>query len=130
MKWEQILPTFPTRRTHSNQSAYPELNQVLNSVKLQDTIQSTDKIGSSYFVEENYDDFIMAKDPPTPHINGTIGILFEQASSRGHAQESANGILTFHLRSEINLQPVYQPCKQQLKCVKSYWYQRDFYKKC
>jgi hypothetical protein len=39
---------------------------------LQDTIQSTDKIGSSYFVEENYDDFIMAKDPPTPDINGTI----------------------------------------------------------
>jgi hypothetical protein len=42
----------------------PELNQVA-LVKLQDTTQSTDKIGSSYFVEENYDDFIMAKDPPT-----------------------------------------------------------------
>jgi hypothetical protein len=35
MKWEQILH-FPTRRTHSNQSAYSELNQVL-TVKLQDT---------------------------------------------------------------------------------------------
>jgi hypothetical protein len=61
-----------------------------------------------------------------PDINGTIGILFEQASSRGHAQ-SANGILTFPFTIEINLQPVYQPCKQQLKCVKSCCL-RDFYK--
>ncbi|WP_338152773.1 M14 family metallopeptidase [Rufibacter ruber] len=28
-------------------------------------------------------------------MNGAIGILFEQASSRGHAQESVNGVLTF-----------------------------------
>jgi hypothetical protein len=43
----------------------------------------TDKIGSSYFVEENYDDFITAKDPP-PQI---WYHLFEP-SSRGHAQSA------------------------------------------
>ena len=30
-----------------------------------------------------------------PDVNGGIGILFEQASSRGHMQESENGIITF-----------------------------------
>ncbi|MDH3698148.1 MAG: M14 family metallopeptidase, partial [Flavobacteriaceae bacterium] len=30
-----------------------------------------------------------------PDVNGSIGILFEQGSSRGHIQESENGILTF-----------------------------------
>jgi hypothetical protein len=35
-------------------------------------------------------------------INGSVGILFEQASSRGHAQESANGIITFSFTIETN----------------------------
>ena len=30
-----------------------------------------------------------------PDVNGAIGILFEQASSRGHAQQTNNGILRF-----------------------------------
>ncbi|MBX9734478.1 MAG: zinc carboxypeptidase, partial [Chitinophagaceae bacterium] len=30
-----------------------------------------------------------------PDINGGVGILFEQASSRGHIQETENGLLTF-----------------------------------
>lgn len=54
-----------------------------------------DKIGSLYFSKENYDDFYYGKGSTYPDINGAIGILFEQASSRGHAQESVNGVLTF-----------------------------------
>jgi hypothetical protein len=54
-----------------------------------------DRIGSLYFTKENYDDFYYGKGSTYPDIQGCIGILFEQASSRGHAQETANGILTF-----------------------------------
>lgn len=54
-----------------------------------------DRIGSLYFTKENYDDFYYGKGSTYPDINGSIGILFEQASSRGHAQQTANGILTF-----------------------------------
>jgi len=54
-----------------------------------------DRIGSLYFTKENYDDFYYGKGSTYPDINGAIGILFEQASSRGHAQETANGILKF-----------------------------------
>ena len=48
-----------------------------------------------YYTEESFDDFYYGKGSTFPDINGGVGILFEQASSRGHAQESVNGILTF-----------------------------------
>ncbi len=48
-----------------------------------------------YFTEESFDDFYVGKGSTYPDIHGSIGILFEQASSRGHAQESVNGVLTF-----------------------------------
>jgi hypothetical protein len=54
-----------------------------------------DRIGSLYFTKEAYDDFYYGKGSTYPDVNGAIGILFEQASSRGHAQETANGILRF-----------------------------------
>jgi hypothetical protein len=54
-----------------------------------------DSIGSLYFTKEGYDDFYYGKGSTYPDINGGIGILFEQASSRGHAQETDNGLLTF-----------------------------------
>jgi hypothetical protein len=54
-----------------------------------------DRIGSLYFTKENYDDFYYGKGSTYPDVNGAIGILFEQASSRGHAQQTVNGVLTF-----------------------------------
>ncbi|MEJ7610248.1 MAG: M14 family metallopeptidase [Ferruginibacter sp.] len=57
--------------------------------------KALDSIGSLYFTKEGYDDFYYGKGSTYPDINGGIGILFEQASSRGHAQETDNGLLTF-----------------------------------
>lgn len=54
-----------------------------------------DRIGSLYFTKENYDDFYYGKGSTYPDINGAIGILFEQASSRGHLQQTSNGLLSF-----------------------------------
>jgi len=54
-----------------------------------------DSIGSMYFTKEGYDDFYYGKGSTYPDINGSIGILFEQASSRGHQQDTDNGLLTF-----------------------------------
>lgn len=54
-----------------------------------------DGIGSLYYSEEDYDDYYYGKGSTFPDVNGGIGILFEQGSSRGHIQESENGILTF-----------------------------------
>ena len=108
----------------------PVLNQTLTRKIAGYHAKALDKIGSSYFIETKYDDFYYGKGSSYPDINGSIGILFEQASSRGHAQESANGILTFHftIRNQFttslsSIQAAYEMRKELLE------YQRDFYVK-
>ena len=54
-----------------------------------------DEIGSFYYTQEGYDDFYYDKGSTYPDANGSIGILFEQASSRGHLQATVNGPLSF-----------------------------------
>ena len=72
-----------------------DLNQKLTKEIAKFHVESLDKIGSLYYSEESFDDFYYGKGSTYPDINGSIGILFEQASSRGHIQESDNGILKF-----------------------------------
>ncbi len=57
--------------------------------------QFLDRIGSLYFTKEAYDDFYYGKGSTYPDANGAVGILFEQGSSRGHAQQTVNGVLRF-----------------------------------
>jgi len=57
--------------------------------------RALDQIGSLYYHKETYDDFYFGKGSTYPDLNGGIGILFEQASVRGHIQQSVNGLLTF-----------------------------------
>jgi hypothetical protein len=57
--------------------------------------KALDKNNRLYFSEESYDDFYYGKGSTYPDINGAVGILFEQASSRGYQQQTDNGLLTF-----------------------------------
>ncbi|WP_400080325.1 M14 metallopeptidase family protein [Winogradskyella sp. R77965] len=84
-------PGIPSR-THP---LTPKLNQELTKGIANYHAKAFDKIGSLYYSEESFDDFYYGKGSTFPDINGSIGILFEQASSRGHIQESDNGLLTF-----------------------------------
>ena len=73
----------------------PNFNQELTENIAKYHSEYLDKIGSLYYSKEDYDDFYFGKGSTYPDINGSIGILFEQGSSRGHIQQSQNGILTF-----------------------------------
>ena len=73
----------------------PNLNQELTEKIAKYHADYLDKIGSLYYSKEDYDDFYFGKGSTYPDVNGGIGILFEQGSSRGHIQNSQNGILTF-----------------------------------
>ncbi len=73
----------------------PKANQELTKEIATYHAKALDKIGSLYYSEENYDDYYYGKGSTFPDVNGSIGILFEQGSSRGHIQESENGTLTF-----------------------------------
>lgn len=73
----------------------PDKNQELTAKLGKFHAKYLDRIGSLYFTKENYDDFYYGKGSTYPDINGAIGILFEQASSRGHLQQTVNGLLSF-----------------------------------
>ncbi len=117
-------PGVPTR-VNSNT---PKRNQELTGEIAGYHARYLDKIGSFYFTKEGYDDFYYGKGSTYPDVNGGIGILFEQASSRGHAQETANGLLTFPftIRNQFTtMLSTMEAGRQMRKSLLDY--QRDFY---
>lgn len=106
----------------------PKLNQELTKEIGTYHAKAMDKIGSLYYSEENYDDYYYGKGSTFPDVNGSIGILFEQASSRGHIQESENGILTFPftIRNQFTAALSTVEAAKNMR-EKILAYQRDFY---
>lgn len=107
----------------------PLKNQELTKKMGEYHAKALDEIGSLYFTQEGYDDFYYGKGSTFPDVQGSIGILFEQASSRGHAQESVNGILRFPftIRNQFvtmlsSLKAIHDMREELLS------YQRDFFK--
>ena len=84
-------PGIPSRTNPLTPSKNQEITEAIGKFHA----KALNKIGSFYYSKESFDDFYYGKGSTFPDINGGIGILFEQASSRGHAQDSDNGILTF-----------------------------------
>jgi hypothetical protein len=73
----------------------PQANIELTKKFARHHATALDQIGSLYFTEERFDDYYMGKGSTYPDLHGGVGILFEQASSRGQRQETENGILEF-----------------------------------
>lgn len=118
-------PGIPSR-THP---LTPKMNQDLTSEIATYHAKALDKIGSQYYSGESFDDFYYGKGSTFPDINGSIGILFEQGSSRGHAQETRNGLLTFPftIRNQYTaaMSTLEAAMNMRAKILK---YQQDFYK--
>lgn len=90
--------------------------------------KALDKIGSLYYNQENYDDFYYGKGSTYPDVQGSIGILFEQASSRGHLQESVNGLLSFPftIRNQFTANLSSFQAAKEMRVELNQW-MRDFY---
>lgn len=73
----------------------PQRNQDLTMAIAEYHADALDDRQELYYTREGFDDYYYGKGSTYPDVFGTIGILFEQASSRGHAQESVHGVLTF-----------------------------------
>jgi hypothetical protein len=87
-----------------------------------------DKIGSYYYTKENYDDFYYGKGSTLPDVNGSIGILFEQASSRGHLQNTNNGLLSFPFTIKNQFSATLSTLKASKEMRKELLtYMKDFY---
>lgn len=107
----------------------PAINQQLTGKIAAFHTQYLDKLGSLYFTKEGYDDFYYGKGSTYPDAQGCVGILFEQASSRGHAQQTNNGVLTFpftirnQFTTELSTLAAVRSLRKELLA-----YQRDFFK--
>ena len=73
----------------------PEKNVELTERFAKYHAKALDEIGTLYYNEERFDDFYYGKGSTYPDVNGGVGILFEQASSRGHLRESVHGEFDF-----------------------------------
>ena len=106
----------------------PQKNLELTRLMGEFHAQAFDEIGSLYYTQEGFDDYYYGKGSTFPDIQGAIGILFEQGSSRGHQQESENGILTF----PFAIRNQFTAAMSSLKAVNTMRedllnYQRQFY---
>ncbi len=117
-------PGIPSR-THP---LTPARNQTLTAAIAEYHAEELDKIQSLYYSEESFDDYYYGKGSTYPDVNGSIGILFEQASSRGHAQESIHGVLTFpftirnHFTASLSTLKAAQGLREELLA-----HMREFY---
>ncbi len=119
-------PGVPTRVNPRT----PERNQELTQLLADYYRDSFDQIGQPYFSEERYDDYYIGKGSTYPDVQGTIGILFEQASSRGFHQESIHGLLEFHTTIKNQLILAIETVSAMANEVDALAeYQADFWKK-
>jgi hypothetical protein len=86
-------PGIPSR-THPNT---PLRNQELTGEIARYHARALDRLGQLYFTQEVFDDFYYGKGSTYPDVNGAVGILFEQASSRALESETVNGLLPYAL---------------------------------
>ena len=84
-------PGVPSRKNPLT----PDENVTLTGALGKFHAKALDNTNQLYFTEESFDDFYYGKGSTYPDAHGSIGILFEQASSRGHLQESINGLVSF-----------------------------------
>ena len=78
----------------------PKRNVELTTTLASFHAAALDKQQRLYYTEENFDDFYYGKGSTYPDINGSIGVLFEQASARGMQQQTINGLLTLEFTIE------------------------------
>ncbi|MGV6851462.1 MAG: M14 family metallopeptidase [bacterium] len=73
----------------------PDKNLTLTRDLARFHAKALDKAGQLYFSEESFDDYYYGKGSTYPDAVGSIGILFEQASARGHRMETDDGVRLF-----------------------------------
>lgn len=98
----------PTKPYGSENPVVPRANyDQLNPLFAKYFSKALDDIGSLYFSKENFDNSYPGYGSTYPDIHGGLGLVFEQASSRGHVQQSSTKIVTFaftirnHVRTSL-----------------------------
>jgi hypothetical protein len=85
----------PTKENAENPLVPKSVYRDLNGRFAKYFEEAMNSIGSLYYTKESFDNFYPGYGSSYPDMEGGLGLLFEQASSRGHLQESQNGDLSF-----------------------------------
>lgn len=98
----------PTKPYGSENPVVPRENyDKLNPLFEKYFVEALDEIGSLYWAKEVFDNSYPGYGSTYPDIHGGLGLVFEQASSRGHVQQSDTRIVTFpftirnHVRTSL-----------------------------
>lgn len=84
-------PGVPSR-TNPNTT---DRNQALTGEMAEYHADYLERVGSFFYTRETFDDFYYGKGSTYPDVNGTVGILFEQASSRALKADTEKGVMTY-----------------------------------
>ncbi len=91
--------------------------------------EDLDKIGSLYFTKEVFDGTYPGYGSSYPDLQGGLALLFEQASSRGHLQETPMGKLTFPFTIRNQYVSSFATIRAAVENKDMlYRYQQDFFK--
>lgn len=98
----------PTKPYGSENPVVPRENyDKLNPLFEKYFVEALDEIGSLYWAKEVFDNSYPGYGSTYPDIHGGLGLVFEQASSRGHVQQSDTRVVTFpftirnHVRTSL-----------------------------
>ncbi len=141
-RWQPNILTdqheMGSNSTYFFQPGIPSRNNPLTPEKVFDLTRkiaryhakAMDAIGSQYYSEESFDDYYPGKGSTFPDLNGSVGILFEQGSSRGHLMGTENGNLSFkfairnHVTTSLSTLEAAQALRGELLA-----YQHEFFAK-
>ena len=121
----------PKNKSASKNPITPAENRdVLNKVFAEQYAADLDRIGSLYFTDEVYDSTYPGYGSTYMDLQGSLALLFEQASSRGHLQETTTGEITFAFTIRNQYVSSMATIKAAIKNKDLlYGYQNDFFKK-
>ena len=86
----------PMKRNASLKPLIPDENySVLSPIFAEYYVKALDSVGSFYYTKESFDETYPGYGSSYPDVQGAVAILFEQASSRGHLQETNYGTMSF-----------------------------------
>ncbi|MBT8253251.1 MAG: zinc carboxypeptidase [Flavobacteriaceae bacterium] len=91
--------------------------------------EALDNIGSFYYTKESFDGTYPGYGSSYPDLQGALALLFEQASSRGHLQETRYGTISFAFTIRNQYQSSIATVKAAVENkVTLRKYQQDFFK--
>lgn len=91
--------------------------------------EDLDRIGSFYFTKEVFDGTYPGYGSSYPDLQGGLALLFEQASSRGHAQDTEMGKVTFPFTIRNQYTSGLSTIRASIENKEMlYKYQQDFFK--